>query len=226
MPMTRPRYSLPVFPLACFLLGWAMDGISIPKKAERWTRNTLLILGSLLAVGALMGAVWTARFWWQIPMALATLGLAAWGWHQRSRITGVLPLSLVGAGIIAIGMWSYFSVLLPIHVEKRGTFRRAAAMIDAQLPEDAVLSAFRPGFWTPFYYIRHPVRYVLRPQDFRKEAQVVLLRETDLPELAQVADWNQRRPERLIEVPARGKDEWRLYRLGAWAPSASSDTTR
>ncbi len=223
MPMTRPRYSLPVFPLACLLLGWALDGVSIPKIAERWCRNTLLVQGSLMAAGTLIGAIWTFQLWWQIPMATATLVPALWAWRHRHRITGVVPLSLAGAGVIAIGLWGYLAVILPIHADKRSPFRQAAAVVDEKLPVDATLSAYRPGFWPSFYYIRHSVRYVLRPQDFGKEAQVVLLREADLKELAQDAAWNQRRPELLLEVPTRGFDPLRLYQIGPVAASAGSD---
>jgi hypothetical protein len=156
-------------------------------------------------------------------MATATLVPALWTWRHRHRITGVAPLSLVGAAVIAIGLWGYLAVLLPIHAEKRSPFRQAAATVDERLPMNATLSAYRPGFWPSFYYIRHSVRYVLRPQDFGKEAQVVLLREADLKELAQDAAWNQRRPELLLEVPTRGFDPLRLYRLGPLAASTSSD---
>lgn len=226
MPMTRPRYSLPVFALACLLLGWALDSFSSSKVVERWCRNTLLVLGSLLAAATLGGAVWTFKLWWQIPMALAAVGLAIWAWRHQHRIAGVLPLSLAGAGLLAIGLWGYLAVLLPINTDKRSPFRKAAAMIDDQLSANATLSAFRPGFWPSFYYLRHPVRYVLRPQDFGKDAQVVLLRETDLPVLAQDAAWPQRHPERLIELPTRSDDPLRLYRLGPVTAGANSDSSK
>ncbi len=226
IPMTRPRYSLPVFPLACLLLGWALDSFSSPKVVERWCRNILLVSGSLIAAATLGGAVLTYKLWWQIPMGLAPVGLAIWAWRHQHRFTGVVPLSLAGAGLTAIALWGYLAVLLPINADKRSPFRKAAALIDERLAANATLSAFRPGFWPSFYYIRHPVRYVLRPEDFGKDSQVVLLREADLPVLVQDAAWRQRQPELLLEVPTRGYDPLRLFQLGPVVPEAGSDSNR
>ncbi len=107
LPASEARYSMPVIPILCLLLGWIIPLLPANPNQDKQLLKTLSIAISLLSVTALI--LYAITGYHKIGLMPVTLGiLMSFGvWRYRSQLTGSVKVLSVLACAIMLGSMNY-----------------------------------------------------------------------------------------------------------------------
>jgi len=214
MPKMEARYSMPVIPLTCVLLGWLLSFRRELISTDRLWKNVLLGCLVVSCLTAVAGVIFVSRS----PAAIIALVLAfcatAIVFWKRNEIQDVLVLTLVTALVFVVGMLQYSSFGLEI-VAAHETRRPAAMTVNSAVPTGETIYLFKPGsyIYPVVFRLRPPIDYVLDANDINGGVHYLLIKEDDLETLIAEKKITPGSFEELYEFPEEIPDEYMLLRL-------------
>ena len=173
-PAARPRYSMPLYPLAAMLLGWVLS----THRRSVWTdaiwkcAMMAILVAACVAAGVLLvvGDVGPGPV---AAMAVA-VGAASVAIGNQRQIVGGYRLTLLTAAAVAAATITAIYWVTPIAL-RRESRRPAAAAINARVPAGETIYAFRAGYEPMLYYVREPLAYLLDPTEIDAQVRYLLL---------------------------------------------------
>jgi 4-amino-4-deoxy-L-arabinose transferase-like glycosyltransferase len=190
LPGVRPRYYMPLFPLASILIATAVAGVPIDSALLRWWRRLAGVAsGAAVAAAALAllllptGALAFVFARLHIPMSVALLdAFRPWLWPgiillaaiaahaalkplRAMSWTGTDAVLITGVilTVIGLGVTSY-AVPIKQAVEIR---RPMGEALTARVPVNTRLTVYRSGYEPFYYYCLRPVEYCWRQRDLQ-----------------------------------------------------------
>jgi len=212
MPGAQSRYSLPAFPLASLLVGWAMSLREGFTRFDRFWKNVLL--GGILIIcpAAITGLFTITRTLAAFVVTALAVCAAVIVFRKRDLLRGTLSLTLATAAVIVVIMLQYavFGVTLVTRYENR---RPAAAMVNNAVPSDQIVYVFKPGYQAFLYYVRPPVKYLLEDDQVTGDVHYLLLKQEDWERLENQPHILSRTPKILCRLPDSILKHFRLVKL-------------
>lgn len=218
MPATLARYSLPVYPLGCLVLGYVLSlhrGLLPSDKVWR----VVLVVGAVACAGvAVWGLIARSRApeaWLALAAALVAAVVLAW---KVKKLQGGLALGLATSALVAVGVLQYSAFWTPFTVEK---IRPVARQVNAVLPQGSELCVYQPGRQPLMFYLRPPKRYLLEPQQITPSVNYLIIRTSllDTPEIA--ARLAGRSPKTLTTYQDYKKRDYLLLEMAPAAVTSS-----
>jgi len=214
MPKMEARYTMPVIPIVCILLGWLLSLHTDFVSADRFWKNAILAFLVVSCLTAAAGLIFVSKSSATIIALVLAVSATAVVFWKRNEIQDTLSLTLMTALVFIVGMLQYTSFGLDI-VTSQETRRPAALAINSIVPAGETIYIFKPtSYLNPtFFRLRPPVDYVLDANDVNVQMHYLLIKEEDLEVLKVdkkiASDSNQV----LYELPDRIPGEFRLVRL-------------
>ena len=176
MPGTRARYSLPLFPLACLLIGYCLSCYRIPTALESRLRRGLLITAAVAVCAALAGTVGLRPDVAGVLSAFLLVVIAV-GLLRRGRLfAGTMGLSVM-MGIVLGGAGLAYGVYGTELTARLQTPDTTAEDIATGVPAGNTLYFYRPGFQSYTYYLPADREILTRPDQVTREVEYLLIRQ-------------------------------------------------
>jgi hypothetical protein len=118
--------------------------------------------------------------------------------------------AFVGLGIV-IGAIGY--PVTAIVLRNRQQVKRAAAEINALVPEDETLYAVNPDYQPVFFYVKAPVQYVSQVKNLPPNVRYFLVRNRNEAEALAARNWAPLRARPIARVRDYSKREMVLFRV-------------
>jgi 4-amino-4-deoxy-L-arabinose transferase-like glycosyltransferase len=183
MPATLARYSLPVYPLGCLVLGYVLSlhhGLLPTDKIWRIVLEVAALGCAGLAVAGLIVFSTAPEAWLALAAALAVAVALAW---KARKLQGGLALGLATSAVMAVGVLQYSAFRTPFQPEK---LRPVARQLNAALPQGQELCVYQPRRQALMFYLRPPKRYLLTPEQITPSVNYLIIR-TDLLDTPDIA---------------------------------------
>jgi hypothetical protein len=224
MPKMEARYSMPVIPMVCMLLGWMLSLRKGLIPSDRLWKGILLACLVISCLTATAGVVLTAGIipWFKgleersIMGAVIALIAAVCSTYivirRRNEIRGTLGLALVTGLIFAVGMLQYTSYGLDI-VTSGETRRPAAVAMNKAVPSGETIYIFKPisYLYPTVFTLRPPVDYVLDANEVNGQMRYLLIKRDDLKMLEE--EKKIAGGKALYELPDRIPGNFSLVRI-------------
>lgn len=213
LPSSHPRYSLPLFPLACLLLGLLLAHQELAGPGRRIGRWAFLSLAALAAAAGVVAMVILGFSGFKLAAVLLLAGLAVW-WLCRPEWFDDWPrLACAGAVLACAGMFAFAAFGMPV-MQRRSHQRTAARTLMQALPAGETLYVFCPGCLPSLFYVRAPIKYVLKPGDVDGKVHYLLVAQKRLEDLVRHPQVASRQPQSILKVDNRRIEKFELLRLG------------
>jgi hypothetical protein len=215
MPKMEARYTMPVIPIVCILLGWLLSLHTNFEATDRLWKNILLVVLAVSVLTAAGGLIFVTRSAATITALVIAVCATAVIWRKRNEIQDTTGLTLVTALVFIAGMLQWTSFGLDI-VTSKETRRPAAMAVNSIVPAGETINVFKPGsyIYPTVFRLRPPIRYILDANDVNEQVHYLLIKEEDLKVLKAEKRIASGSDEELYELPEKIPDEYRLVRLG------------
>jgi 4-amino-4-deoxy-L-arabinose transferase-like glycosyltransferase len=214
MPKMESRYTMPVIPLVCILLGWVL---SLEKEiiwTDRLWKSILLAGFAVFCVTAAAGLVFVPVSAGEIIAMAAAVCAASFVFLKRDKIQDKPSLLLVTMLLITIAMLQYSTFILDISVpmEIRSLARRD---INRIMPAGETINMYNPGgFIFPMVFgLRPPVGYLHDANDINEQVHYIFIRQRYLNAQSIQDKIKSRSPRVLYEVADTEPNEYQLLQM-------------
>jgi len=222
LPGTEARYTMPVYPLAAIVLGWALTRDDEPMATDRIWLGALLG-GFILACAALAaGMIFLGGSGGGLLMLIAGACIAAALVQNRSVFRTRYQLTLLTAALVVAVMLIY-GLFTPAMSEGRQKRRAAAGLLNEQAPPEQTLYAFKPGYQAFLFYVRQPLGYITDVEDIDADVRYLLVRESARDDVLRRLTDEGVRHKTVCEFRYRHKGRFYLLKLSAAGPSTAPD---
>lgn len=177
LPGSMPRYSLPILPLFCLLLGWVLPVSPVSHWSSRSWQRTVLALLVMAGVAGLVGLGLSGVSLLTVGTAVLTALIALSVLRWRHRFV-TWPSIALATGILAASFILLFNAHGVQRLESRRMGREVALQLDQAVPKGATLHVFRPYMLSMLLYVKTPIRYVLEPKEIGPDVRYLLVRKT------------------------------------------------
>jgi 4-amino-4-deoxy-L-arabinose transferase-like glycosyltransferase len=214
MPKMEARYTMPVIPITCILLGWLLSLRKELVPTDRLWKNILLVCLVVSCLTALGGLVFISKSPGVIVALILAVCAAFVVLRNRNEIGDTTGLTLVTALVFIIGMLQYTSYGLDI-VTSQETRRPAAMAINNAVPEGQTIYIYKPisYLYPTVFSLRPPVDYILDDNDVNEQIHYLLIKKEDLKALKAEKKTGPDSGEVLYELPDRIEGQFRLVHL-------------
>ena len=131
-------------------------------------------------------------------------------WMKDEHVWAKMVTAFVGLGIV-IGAIGY--PVTAIVLRNRQQVKRAAAEINALVPEDETLYAVNPDYQPVFFYVKAPVQYVSQVKNLPPNVRYFLVRNRNEAEALAARNWAPLRARPIARVRDYSKREMVLFRV-------------
>jgi 4-amino-4-deoxy-L-arabinose transferase-like glycosyltransferase len=183
-------------------LAWALSwGTAVPFLAVN------LVPGALPRYG--MPAIVPAS--WLLGMICASNALQSpRRWIIAEHFWAKIVAAFVGLGLV-IGAIGY--PVTAIVLKNRQLVKRAAAEINALVPQNETLYAVNPDYQPVFFYVKAPVQYVSHVKNLPSNVRYFLVRNKNEAEVLTARDWAPLRARPIARVRDYSKREMVLFKV-------------
>lgn len=212
MPGVRSRYVMPVYPLACVLIGWSAAHVHLSDRQSvvaRYVLWGLMVVACATAVVGLIAITASPAGWAVAATTFVTAGMA---FVAKDKRQGLIRLAVAYGVIVALASFQE-AIYRPIVGEPFQRLRPIGWMVDHRVPDGEPVYVYRPGRNAFLYYLPKPVDYLLAPREVDEEVEYLILRQHALEHLTEIGVLTGRRPTVLYELPERVDGAFRLVRL-------------
>ena len=131
-------------------------------------------------------------------------------WMKDEHVWAKMVTAFVGLGIV-IGAIGY--PVTAIVLRNRQQVKRAAAEINALVPQDETLYAVNPDYQPVFFYVKAPVQYVSQVKNLPPNVRYFLVRNRNEAEALAARNWAPLRARPIARVRDYSKREMVLFRV-------------
>lgn len=212
MPGVEGRYSLPLVPLAAYLLGWSLSLYQGFTLSERVWKNLLLVCFVVLPATAVTGLFVVTAKWPAFMVTAATICVAIGVFLKRDLLRNVLSLSMATALVVALSMllYSVYGIFFVIRYE---IDRPSAYTVNRIVPQGDTVYLFDSRYQTFYFYIRQPFKYLVSKDEIDENVHYLVLEEGILQDLVANHQLSRRSPKILYEFPEKIPTRYRLVKL-------------
>ncbi|MGB7581351.1 MAG: glycosyltransferase family 39 protein [Sedimentisphaerales bacterium] len=212
MPGAQGRYSLPLIPLAAYLLGWILSLHQGFTLSDRVWKNLLLGCFIALPVTAVVGLFVVTAKWPAFIVTAVTICVAITVFLKRDLLRNALNLSTATAVVVAFSMLLYavYGIFFVIRYE---VDRPSAYTVNRIVPQGDTVYLFDSRYQTFYFYIRQPFKYLVSEDEIDKDVHYLVLEERILQDLVANHQLYRRSPKILYEFPEKIPTRYRLVEL-------------
>jgi 4-amino-4-deoxy-L-arabinose transferase-like glycosyltransferase len=212
MPGTEGRYSLPLVPLAAYLLGWLLSLHQGFTLSDRVWKNLLLGCFIALSVTAVVGLLVVTANWPAFMITAVTICVAIAVFLKRDLLQNAINLSTITAVVVVVFMLQYavYGVLFVIRYE---VDRPSAYTVNRIVPQGDTLYLYDSRYQTFYFYIRQPFKYLVSEDEIDENVHYLVLEERILQDLIANHRFSQRSPKILYVFPEEIPTRYRLVKL-------------
>jgi 4-amino-4-deoxy-L-arabinose transferase-like glycosyltransferase len=132
-------------------------------------------------------------------------------WMKDERLWAKVVAVFVGLGLV-IGAIGY--PVTAIVLRNRQQVKKAAAEINALVPQNETLYAVNPDYQPVFFYVKSPVQYVNHLENLPPNVRYFLVRNKNETEALTARDWAPLRARPIARVRDYSKREMILFKVG------------
>jgi 4-amino-4-deoxy-L-arabinose transferase-like glycosyltransferase len=212
MPGVEGRYSLPLIPLAAYLLGWVLSIHQGFDLSDRVWKKLLLVCFVILPVTAVAGLFVVTAKWPALMITTVTICVAIGVFLKRDLLRNALHLSTATAVVVAFSMllYSVYGIFFVIRYE---IDRPSAYTINRIVPQGVNVYLFDSRYQTFYFYIRQPSKYLVSENEIDENVHYLVLEERILQDLVANHQLSRRSPKILYEFPEKIPTRYRLVKL-------------
>jgi 4-amino-4-deoxy-L-arabinose transferase-like glycosyltransferase len=212
MPGVQGRYSLPLVPLAAYLLGWVLSIHQGFALSDRVWKNLLLGCFVALPVIAVAGLFVVTAKWPAFMVTAVTICVAIGVFLKRDLLRNVLNLSTATAVVAVLSMLLYavYGIFFVVRYE---IDRPSAYTVNRIVPQGDTVYLFDSRYQTFYFYIRQPFKYLVSEDEIDENVHYLVLEEEILQDLAANHQLSRRSPKILYEFPEKIPTRYRLVKL-------------
>lgn len=127
------------------------------------------------------------------------------------RLWARIVAAFVALGLV-IGAIGY--PVTAIILRDRQQVKKAAAEINALVPQNETLYAVNPDYQPVFFYVKAPVQYVSHVRELPQDARYFLVRSKNEPEASTTGEWAPLHARPIARVQDYSKREMVLFKVG------------
>lgn len=131
-------------------------------------------------------------------------------WMKDERVWAKMVTAFVGLGLV-IGAIGY--PVTAIVLRNRQQVKKAAAEINALVPQNETLYAVNPDYQPVFFYVKAPVQYVSEVKNLPPNVRYFLVRNRNEAEALAARDWAPLRARPIARVRDYSKREMVLFKV-------------
>ncbi|MEP6586651.1 MAG: hypothetical protein ABJB70_07980, partial [Candidatus Udaeobacter sp.] len=131
-------------------------------------------------------------------------------WMKGERVWARVVAAFIGLGLV-IGAIGY--PVTAIVLRNRQQVKKAAAEINALVPQNETLYAVNPDYQPVFFYVNAPLQYVSHVKNLPPNVRYFLVRHKNEAEVLAARDWAPLRPRPIARVRDYSKREMVLFKV-------------